>query len=424
MSRNFVFNSLLLLAVLLEYLFLFCFNKWGIISQEANAIGYFLSSLSFGVVLLAKFYNRQAEISLVKVPTKRFMIYGALICLCLLILNERTIQAIEGCDYNQLADIIPTIEILVKRFLAGQNPYTNDALASLYFHTPSSYLPMHWLPCVPAAFFHFDFRTMTFVVWCIGAVTVMVRSLWCQNAWIPVLTILSVSASYLYFAIYDWAIIGGTVEIMVCGYYMLLITGMNQKNALINGFFIACCLLSRYMVAIWLPLGFLVLWLSAERKFALRSAASVVFFVTVIYLIPFLSKDWTAFYRSYVNNYDVAPYGEWLHLNNKGLPCHLFDGIGFACFFYKSYLATGLFKGYLVMKKVFFVAILSTVALLGTWYWSNRRKIVNRIFLMASFKIFTSVFISFLVLPYRYFAITYIFVAIAIFAEQARYKVE
>ncbi len=423
MARNQIFNLALLAVAVLEFLFLFVFFPTHITTQEVNAVGYFLCSVTFGILLMAKCYNRLAVPNPVRQPLPVRITFLVLFALCFLAVNYVTNGLIKDIDYRSISDIIPTITILVKRFLAGLPPYTDDSLVSLYYHTPSSYLPMHWLPCVPAEYFHFDYRKMTFIVWCIGSGIMLARGMKGREPWLAMLLPLLLSAGYVYVALNVPNVIAVTVEIMVGSYYMLLLCGINMRNAWLMGFFLACCLLSRYMVAFWLPLWAMVLFVTEERKYLFRTAASAVFIVAILYIIPFLSHDWTSFYRAYINNYDVAPFGEWKHLDGNGLPFHLFAGIGMACFFYKHYLATDLFAGYLLMKKLFFIINGLVILTLGIWFWVKRSRINSNIFLMASFKVYLSFFISFLVLPYQYFALTSVFVSLAIFSEQLRYDV-
>ena len=74
-----------------------------------------------------------------------------------------------------------------------------------------------------------------------------------------------------------------------------------------------------------------------------------------------------------------------------------------------------------LLKKCLLVIPALSVMVMGVWYWYNRTKINNRIFLMASFKIYLTFFLSFILVPYSYLMITGVLVSIALFAEQARY---
>lgn len=79
--------------------------------------------------------------------------------------------------------------------------------------------------------------------------------------------------------------------------------------------------------------------------------------------------------------------------------------------------------GYLLLNKIMLVGPLLALAVMGVWYWFHRSRIYYRIFLLASFKIYLSIFLAFLIVPYLYLSIAAIFISVAIFAEQARYRV-
>ncbi len=424
MPKNLLYNAILASLLTLEFLFIFVFFDCHITSQTFNAIGLLLSSLLFGTVLIVKFYNTTTQIDIVASPARKKYIMYLLYALCLVYLNTVTIDMIKYVDFKSVSDILPIITVLSKRFLAGLYPYSNDALVALYYNGPSGYLPMHWLPCTIPEYFHFDYRTMTFLMWCSGALVIMVRSLKCREVYVHILTPLLLTIAYSCIAYADPNIWGATVENMVAGYYLLLIFGLNQRNSILTGILIGCCLLSRYYVAMWLPLWFFVLFVSGERKQLLLACGSLLIFVCLLYIIPFLSKDWTSFYRAYLLNYGDGPIGEWRQLNTHHLPSQLFRGAGMAHLFYLNYLHKDLHAGFMALKKTFFILNLSILSLMGAWYWLYKKKINQRIFLIASFKIYLSIFLAFIVVPYIYLEVTAIFVSIAIFAEQARYRIE
>ncbi len=424
MTKNLLFNLVLLVLIIAEYLFLFVLFDKHVTGQTFNAIGFFVSSLAIGMLLIAKFYNKSVVVAQPKKNTRRKnVLLFALYCGCLLVANMATNDIIKSIDYNKYSDVIPTIVLLTKSFLAGHFPYGREVLAPLGYHNSSSYLTMHWLPFTFAEWFHVDYRTISFSVWCLGAGVIMLRSKHTTQNWLQIMIPPMLMLAYVYIAFCDRAIIGVTVEIMICGYYMLLMYSLNQKKVWLSGLIISSCMLSRYYIALWIPLYAFVLFVSGERKSLFKIAACSFVFVLALYIVPFLSKDWGYLYRTYVSNYENATYYEWFNLNGDGLPAHLFSGIGLAHLFYLKYRSTNLMVGFKLLEKIFFLANITVLGLMMVWYWFNRKKMITNIFLMASFKIYLSVFLAFIVLPYRYLAITSIFVSIAIFAEQLRYTI-
>lgn len=423
MRRSEFYNTILILLIILENLFLFVFHQNEITSQDVNSWGYFLSSLLIGIVLIVRFYKQPELVESERQPFKRKFWLLFVYLACLVTLNGFTIRIIKTTNFTYFSDIISAIQLLCKAFLSGHYPYSPDVVAPLGYHGPSNYLPMHWLPCSIAEFYQFDYRTITFAVWCIGALVVMLRSMRRGSIALELSIPILLTGSYLLMAMQEHAIIGATIEIMVAGYYMLLIFGINQKNFIISGLFISICLLSRYYIALWMPLWVFVLLVSGKKKEFLLTSITIAVCVSIIYIIPFLSKDWTALAHSF-KDYEVLPLREWKHFSSKPIPIHLYAGTGFAYLFYEKYSKTDLVAGYNLFKSCFYLAIAVVLMILAVWYVFNRKKIHYKIFLLASFKIYLTVFLAFILVPYTYLMITANFVSIAILAEQSRYKLE
>jgi hypothetical protein len=292
----------------------------------------------------------------------------------------------------------------------------------LGYAIPSTYLPAHWMPYTLAEIAHFDYRWITFSIWATGFFVVFYRVSKSQTILVQILVALMISGTYFLITDKDWGIVSLTIETMVAGYYMILIASINQKDGYLLGIAIGICLLSRYTVALWLPLMAFVLFVSENRKLLYKSIIATTLFVTVIYVIPYLSYDWTAFYDAHMQ-YEKNAIGEWYHINERNLPYHLFNGVGLAQFFYTNYLKTDLHTGYNLLRSTMFFSIFVSSAILGVWYWYKRTTIDYRIFLMASFKIYLSIFLALIIVPYEYLMIVGNFVSIAVFAEQLRYKI-
>lgn len=142
--------------------------------------------------------------------------------------------------------------------------------------------------------------------------------------------------------------------------------------------------------------------------------------VLLIYILPFLSKNWNAFFDGY-HYYSIAAIGEWTSINyNIMKPQQLNMGVGIAFWFAEHYHHNPEF-GLKLLQRIQLIACLLTVVLMGAWYWRNRHTIHQRIFLLASFKIYLSVFLFFIQVPYIYLMVVANFVSIAIFSEQLRY---
>jgi hypothetical protein len=222
--------------------------------------------------------------------------------------------------------------------------------------------------------------------------------------------------------LYNKSILGVTVEMLIAAYYMLFISGMNQRNYIIQGIAISLCILSRFSLLIWLPLWAFTMIMSGNIKPFIKTSLTIVSIVTLFYIIPFLSKDWSMFF-TVINAYSNSSW-EWQHLCANGLPCHLYNGVGFAQFFYEKYNAQNYLVRFHFLRTIFFLSTTGSIILMGIWYWYKKTKIDYRIFLMASFKIYLSIFLALIIVPYEYLMIVGNFVSIAIFAEQLRYQIK
>ena len=419
MKKNKYSNISLVILIILQFLFLFYFFNNNITNQTVNAFGYFIVSVLYGVVLLYKFYGRDAQPDVRKASVKKKLIFYISLALTFIWLNNVTIDIMKDFDFPKHSDIIPAVQLMCKQYLKGGYVYSRGVLAPIYWYCPAGYLPAKWVPYLPAEYFHFDYRTVTFIIWIVAAVGIAVRSVKLSNNMTTLCSFILIFGGYFYISVADPSIIGITIELAAAGYYMMFIWGINQKNAILSGLFASLCLLSRYYLIFWLPLWAFVLFISGNRKELYKTIAATVFFISIFYIIPFLSKDWSSFYEGYKGSYSLLT--SWATTGGQR-PFHLFKGDGFAHLFYLSYYKTNYQTGYVLLQKVLLAAAVGTPVLLGAWYALYRKNIYYRIFLLASIKIFLIVFLIFITVPFKYLFVVDLFVSISIFAEQARYK--
>ena len=416
-----VSNGLLVILIILENLFLYYFFKKGILAQGPNAIGLFLSSVCFGLVLIYKFYNATLQQSLP--PVKNIVSYTpVLLLLAGLVLF--------GIQYNTffkaspvtaaISDIIPTIQVLCRRLLNGQYPYS---IVNDFGYTINvTYLPMHWMPFTIAEVLHIDYRWITYGAWCIASVLLCIRSARISSPVLRTSVPLIILASFYVLYRSNYGIVDSTIELLVAGYYMMLIMGLNQQNGILQGLIISVCLLSRYSLVLWLPLYAFILFTTQNRKQLFAAVTTALIVITLIYVIPFLSKDWSLFYKGY-KYYDRAALFEWTHTDNTGKPVALFSGTGIAYYFYSAFPDMDIPARIKLIQRTHLICSLSVTIIMGIWFWFKKDKIDHRIFILSSFKIYLAVFLFLIQVPYLYLMCVGNFVTIAIFCEQARYRV-
>ena len=414
-GRNFYFLAFSL-CILAEVCFNVCFSQ--VLGQGFNSIGFFCTSLAIGIMTIAYGYgkkelttDRQTRVW----PKVAIMLTWAtlIVIFCLNIASTLKDAPVNLAN----SDIIPTITIGVKRFVAGEFVY---APINHGDHISYTYLPAQWLPFCIAELFRFDYRWVPIILTALVGLWLIRRAMkghFANGLLIGGLLLFN----YTFIRKFEDGVFINTVEIMIAGYYMAFIAGIGTKNALLKGFLISLCLLSRYSLVLWLPLWLFVEFFSGDRRKLMLTLLMIGLCVCCIYIIPFLSHDWLVFSK-YYPAYSSAALGEWQHQNERGLPMHLYNGQGLAWLFYEQLKSHDLPYRIKCLQQVHLMMSLGSVAAMGAWYWFNRNRVERRIFLMGSFKIYLSIFLAFIQVPYAYLMITGSFVSIAILAELMRYK--
>jgi hypothetical protein len=418
-------NIILILLIVCENLLLFYLHKYYITTQSFNAKCLFLSSIFFGLVLLCKFYKTDVNDAYKDKKLTRKNYISLLFFVC--VLTSGTVIYVLLMKQHPISfhdsDILPFIQLFCQRFLNGQNVYA--PINSFGYHwVPAGYLPFHWLPFTVAEALHFDCRYVSYAVWCLGSLAVFARAVKAVNSIVlQLLLAVFVPITFFFMYQYNFGILIMTIELLIAGYYILLITGISQNNVVLKGLVVSFCLLSRYSLILWLPLAGFTLFVSGRKKELYRTAGIVLLAVFLFCYLPFLRKDPLIFYTSY-DYYKVPTLWEWKHLNDINYPMQLYAGCGFAYIFYYKLAALPLEQRIEILHKVHLILCLSVTVIMGAWYWFNKNRIHYKIFLMGSFKIYISVFLAFIQIPYPYLMIVGNFVSVAIFCEQLRYRVK
>lgn len=318
----------------------------------------------------------------------------------------------------RLSDILPTIQVMNQRLLDGQYPYA--LITSFGYDLSPTYLPMMWLPFFPAAVFHFDERWMAFAVWAIATVWMIRRAhVWglsSEAKW------LITALPFFHFILIEEgtdATFGNTFEIMIAGFYMLFalqldkirtyLAGSPIKKGALLAFFISLCLLSRYSFLLWLPLCFFIVWFE-NRKLALSTAAWVLGFVMMIFVVPFLLKD-PMIYINGLKYYSVAALSGWSQQGNGG---PLYEGMGIAGIFRDKW-GGEMADRLAALQRWQLVASLSAVGLCAALWWRNRARLQHLpLFLLGSLKFYFAFFYGFIQMPYIYLMLTPCFLSVVI----------
>jgi len=301
------------------------------------------------------------------------------------------------------SDIIPQIQVLVQRFLAGEQPYS-DIQFKGYVLFPT-YMPFQWLPYVPCELLQKDFRWIPLLgMGCASlyyflhqrrmdapAIWKIIVPSWPLLVWCA--TVLNDNNTYVF-----------TVEGLIAAYYLFVAESINRRNILLLASGVAICLLSRYSIIFWMPLCIVAYFIGGEKKNAAIVAGMAVLFIVVFYWAPYLRHDHEIFIKGYRYHTSAAKL-EWQKDISVGDENYLENGLGFTSYaitWFKGEVAAKL-AGY---KVVHFAMCIMSVVLLCWYYVRNRARYSVQVFLLFSFKIYIAVFYAFIQIPYRYLYLT------------------
>lgn len=312
----------------------------------------------------------------------------------------------------QTSDILPAIRIYVRRFLWGSGVYRPFDAEVGYALLPG-YLPATWLPFVAAEWTGADYRWVSAAGLLLGIGAAWWWVLRQRPAWGAAVAAAAVPLLVVYAVIRtDSAIFAITAEALVAGYFLLFGVALLSGSVVARALALTLCLLSRYFIAVWLPLlGLLLLWQEGWRRTA-AFGALVAALVTAIYVWPVLTQ-WPELPLKVQAAYGQVALAEWQHnINtNTGLPYHPFNGLGLAPWFYPTTPTPASVAAAIAVQQRVQLALLTLVVVGGglRWTWLRRfRPTIAastgyvRWYAVGSLKLFLVVFYGFLHVPYSY----------------------
>ncbi|RSK31162.1 hypothetical protein [Hymenobacter metallilatus] len=313
------------------------------------------------------------------------------------------------------SDIIPILQNYVERFRSGEVVYRY--LTNLPYPLFPNHLPLQWLPYVLADKLGLDYRWWALGILLMvgfGAYLAFLNTqrlrlvVFAGAAILPWLVLRRmVTADYWLFA--------HTVEPTIIAYYCLLAASIFSRSALVQAGALVLCLLSRYSVVFWVPLFLWLLWRERGRWHAGAVAGLTALGIVLLYVVPFLSKDWTIFTHA-LSEYKIATLGEWGRTDSpEGRPPQLFGGLGFAAYFY-TYLGGDLSARIGWLQRVHVLASVGAVLLSAGAYWQLRHRLDYRVLALVSLGFYLSTFYVFIQIPYAYLTSLTLFISVFVLA--------
>ncbi|WP_324673425.1 hypothetical protein [Hymenobacter sp. GOD-10R] len=333
-------------------------------------------------------------------------------------------KALVRAPIGTFSDIVPALQVYVQRFLQHETVYKSLTMFG-YTFLPN-YPPMQWLPFVGADLAGIDYRWWSYGGLLLGLLAyewVLARldlpwAEWLLKAALPVLLV-------HFNVIIDKPMYSLTVEGLIVGFYCLLAAGIFSNSVWMKAAGLVFCLLSRYSLALWVPLyGLLLLYENPKRGW-LTTGLTIVGVVALF--VPFILHDPTIFFRAQLENLDVAK-SAWQQIDTSAPwlgPIHLFNGIGLAPWFYD--LPGTLEERIIRLQLVHFAVCTGIVVLAGGLFWYHRHHFDPRLAALLSLKAYLATFYAFLIVPYTYLAsvslFTSLFVVLLITRKKAAFLV-
>ncbi len=298
------------------------------------------------------------------------------------------------------SDIIPLLkEIYYTRFIRGEFVYAIVNGYDYVYWTPN-YLPMHWMPFVPAFYFGFDPRWISIACWLFATGMYTMYLLKTNSSFTDKLCKLLLPFIFLFVIFYKQTLsVAHNVELLIASFYMLLALALMEKNRFLFVVGSVTTLLSRYMSLFYLPIELYDAWRTKNKK-AFIGLMAITLLVGLIYFVPFLSVDPQIFFKG-AAAYDIAALGEW---NGQSWqqpgdkPYQLFQGFGFASWFYTWCPGTLDIKiQCLKITLLVGMVVVILLFLLGHKKYHNHPN-----FKLVAFLVVLSVFPALSLVPYNY----------------------
>lgn len=406
---------------------LFCILEFGLVSwwkpkadadiNMVQASLIFILGIGIGVYALRKSFKK-AEIT--PLVSKEHNILLSMLFYLLPIISIVILLPILNPLFEKYAiipqnsDIIPQIEVMARRFLAGEFPYA--PIHDFGYELRSPYMPLHWGPFVIPESFDFDDRWWVLGIW-FAAYMVFAHTAIRNGKSLFHTSILCILPGLFVYLLLrnNFIVFSHTVELLILSYYFFLLSALNKGNVWLIGLGLLGCLLSRYSLLFWTPLLFLPFLLKKDYKILGKLLAISLGGILILYVIPFLSKDWSLPFQG-LEHHGIVTLKNWTFepwFGPNGKPGALYRGTGLAAFFFEFWPGEAATQ-MAAVQRIQFVGSGLLLALFSFIYYIKQETITLRLFWLASLKIMLCFFYSFLALPIDYYFIVPIFVSLGI----------
>jgi hypothetical protein len=327
--------------------------------------------------------------------------YVAAMAMLAVALYPRVREIIEQYPVDvKMSDVLPSLEVYLRRLQNGEPVYA--LITEFGYDLSPTYLPMMWLPYLLPDALNVDYRWLGLWVLGLGALLYAYRLAATRPSFYGGITKLLLPLLLFWPLLgHDTHILGLSIETMIIGYYFILVAGVLSQSTLLRAIGLVLCLLSRFSLLFWVPFYLWLIYRHEGPKRAFWLTALVAAGILGIYVLPFLSADWSAFMKGQ-GAYTTAAVAEWQNnLNAEGNPAQLFRGVGLASLFY-TYAPGDFATRINLLRLVHMVVSVGSVAAVAVWYWVSRARpsLDYRHLALLALKLNLTFFYAFIQVPY------------------------
>lgn len=184
------------------------------------------------------------------------------------------------------ADMLPIIQKMGTRFLAGQRSHVYDIIPEIWGGIQPIYLPAMWMPFTIPLALGMDMRWITvfmfFFVFCF-----FIWKLEPVKKHAPFAMGGCFLLLWWLFADNKAGLIPYTEEGVVIFFYVLMVMALHRQNAWLTGLAISMCVLSRYVLIGWIPAYFLFLVYRKQYRDLVKMITIGTICFVLLVIVPF-----------------------------------------------------------------------------------------------------------------------------------------
>lgn len=303
-------------------------------------------------------------------------------------------------------DVIPSVELFAQRLLGGADGKpVYAAYHGFGYQLNPTYMPFQWLPFVLSELGGFDSRWVAWGIFLIG-IALYFRILGRQQIapfWLALLAIgpfwLILEGLRHHDDFFSRIMFSHTIELMDVGYYFILAYSLLVGGIWLRSTGFILTILSRFSLVFWVPFFFLAAFFKENQKKAFITGALVIAGIILIYILPFLSQDWTTFSKGQ-EHYDRAAMGAWTSAIEDGYPYALRHGFGLAVHFYDA--GGDTLEQIKNIQHIHLIGSILAAVFVGLVFFFRHKQVQVKYFFLWGLKFYFAIFYALIQVPYPY----------------------